>query len=162
MLYPKFVKQIHRKKQKTHCLFALIAFTGLFFYQHLAHSQQYVIVDSENGDIPLVLHRTQRMYRIQPLGSIIAMGWHCWSQVSLNQHNGGLNLLLKSFRDIRRRIISSVYVTKQMAIMQKRQNVSVLQRSLMRRILIWSHIFRNSETLPSLTRLMRKLWIVTN
>ena len=50
MLYPKFVKQIHTKKQKTHCLFALIAFTGLFFYQHLAHSQQYVIVDSENGD----------------------------------------------------------------------------------------------------------------
>lgn len=50
MLYPKFVKQIHTKKQKTHCLFALIAFTGLLFYQHLAHSQQYVIVDSENGD----------------------------------------------------------------------------------------------------------------
>ena len=50
MLYQKFVKQIHTKKQKTHCLFALIAFTGLFFYQHLAHSQQYVIVDSENGD----------------------------------------------------------------------------------------------------------------
>ncbi len=50
MFYQKFVKQIHTKKQKTHCLFALIAFTGLFFYQHLAHSQQYVIVDSENGD----------------------------------------------------------------------------------------------------------------
>lgn len=50
MLYQKFVKQIHTKKQKTHCLFALIAFTGLFFYQHLAHSQQYVIVDRENGD----------------------------------------------------------------------------------------------------------------
>ncbi|MDE0684700.1 MAG: hypothetical protein OXI63_17405, partial [Candidatus Poribacteria bacterium] len=50
MLYQKFIKQTHTKKQKTHCLFALIAFTGLFFYQHLAHSQQYVIVDSENGD----------------------------------------------------------------------------------------------------------------
>lgn len=50
MLYPKFVNQIHRMKQKTHCLFALIAFTGLLFCQHLAHSQQYVIVDSENGD----------------------------------------------------------------------------------------------------------------
>ena len=50
MLYSKFVKQIHAKKQKLHRLFALIAFTGLFFYQHLAHSQQYVIVDSENGD----------------------------------------------------------------------------------------------------------------
>ena len=50
MLYQKLVKQIHIKIQKTHCLFALIAFTGLFFYQHSAHSQQYVIVDSENGD----------------------------------------------------------------------------------------------------------------
>ncbi len=50
MLYQKFIKQTHTKKQKTHCLFALIVFTGLFFYQHLAHSQQYVIVDSENGD----------------------------------------------------------------------------------------------------------------
>lgn len=50
MLYSKFVKQIHAKKQKLHRLFALIAFTGLLFCQHLAHSQQYVIVDSENGD----------------------------------------------------------------------------------------------------------------
>lgn len=50
MLYQKFVKQIHPKKQKTHCLFALIAFIGLFFYQHSAYSQQYVIVDRENGD----------------------------------------------------------------------------------------------------------------
>ena len=50
MLYQKFVKQTHTKIQKTHRLFALIAFAGLFFYQHLAHSQQYVIVDSENGD----------------------------------------------------------------------------------------------------------------
>ena len=50
MLYQKFVKQTRTKIQKTHRLFALIAFTGLFFYQHLAHSQQYVIVDSENGD----------------------------------------------------------------------------------------------------------------
>ena len=50
MLYQKFVKQTHTKIQKTHCLFALIAFTGLFFYQHLAYSQQYVIVESENGD----------------------------------------------------------------------------------------------------------------
>ena len=50
MLYQKFVKQTHTKIQKTHRLFALIAFTGLFFYQHFAYSQQYVIVDSENGD----------------------------------------------------------------------------------------------------------------
>ena len=50
MLYQKFLKQIERKKQKTYLLFALITFTGLFFSQHLVHSQQYVIVDSENGD----------------------------------------------------------------------------------------------------------------
>ena len=50
MLYQKFVKQTRTKIQKTHRLFAVIAFTALFFSQHLAHSQQYVIVDSENGD----------------------------------------------------------------------------------------------------------------
>ena len=50
MLYQKFVKQTHTKIQKTHRLFALMAFTGLFFYQHLAYSQQYVTVDRENGD----------------------------------------------------------------------------------------------------------------
>ena len=50
MLYQKFVKQTHTKIQKTHRLFALIAFTGLLFYQHLAYSQQYLTVDRENGD----------------------------------------------------------------------------------------------------------------
>ncbi|MCG9133862.1 tetratricopeptide repeat protein [Candidatus Poribacteria bacterium] len=50
MLYQKFVKQIYTKIQKTHRLFALIAFAGLFFYQHFAYSQQYVVVESENGD----------------------------------------------------------------------------------------------------------------
>ena len=50
MLYQKFIKQTHTKIQKTHRLFALIAFTGLFFYQHFAYSQQYVTVDRENGD----------------------------------------------------------------------------------------------------------------
>ena len=50
MLYQKFVKQIHTNIQKTHCLFALIVFIGLFFYQHFAYSQQYVTVDRENGD----------------------------------------------------------------------------------------------------------------
>ena len=50
MLYQKFVKQTHGKKQKTHRLFTLIVFTGLLFYQHFAYGQQYVIVDSENGD----------------------------------------------------------------------------------------------------------------
>ena len=50
MLYQELVKRTHTSIQKTHRLFALIAFTALFFSQHLAHGQQYVIVDSENGD----------------------------------------------------------------------------------------------------------------
>ena len=50
MLYQRFIKQTHRKKQKMHRLFTLIMFTGLLFYQHFAYGQQYVIVDNENGD----------------------------------------------------------------------------------------------------------------
>ena len=50
MLYQKFVKQTHTKTQKTHLLFTLTALVGLLFYQSFAYSQQYVIVDSENGD----------------------------------------------------------------------------------------------------------------
>ena len=50
MLCQKHTKQTHRKKQKTHRLFGLVVLTGLLFYQHFAYSQQYVIVDSENGD----------------------------------------------------------------------------------------------------------------
>lgn len=50
MLYQKFVKQPQTKQQKAHRLFTLIVFTGLLFYQHFAYGQQYVIVDSENGD----------------------------------------------------------------------------------------------------------------
>ena len=75
MLYSKFVKQIHTKRQKTHCLFALIAFTGLFFYQHLAHSQQYVIVDSENGDRLTGLWRsgTDTHFEIEYQGQILRL-----------------------------------------------------------------------------------------
>ena len=50
MLHQKFVKHTHRKKQKVYCLFTLIALALLFVSQQLAYSQQYVIVDSENGD----------------------------------------------------------------------------------------------------------------
>ena len=49
-MHQKFIKQTQTRRQKTHRLFALIALTGLFFYLHLAHSQQYVIVDRKNGD----------------------------------------------------------------------------------------------------------------
>ena len=50
MLHQKSIKQTQKRRQQTHCLFALLAFTVLFLYQHLAYSQQYVIVDTENGD----------------------------------------------------------------------------------------------------------------
>lgn len=75
MLYQKFIKQIYRKKQKTHCLFALIAFTGLFFYQHLAHSQQYVIVDRENGDRLTGIWRggTETHFEIEYQGQVLRL-----------------------------------------------------------------------------------------
>ena len=75
MLYQKFVKQTHTRIQKTHRLFALIAFTGLFFYQHLAHSQQYVIVDSENGDRLTGIWRdgTETHFEIEYQGQVLRL-----------------------------------------------------------------------------------------
>lgn len=68
MLYQKFIKQTHR-------LFAVIAFIGLFFYQHLAHSQQYVIVDSENGDRFTGIWRdgTETHFEIEYQGQILRL-----------------------------------------------------------------------------------------
>ena len=86
MLYQKFVKQIHTKKQKMHCLFALIAFTGLFFYQHLAHSQQYIIVDRENGDRLTGIWRggTDTHFEIEYQGQVLrfALTGHTLSFIS--------------------------------------------------------------------------------
>ena len=50
MLPQKSVKYTHRKKQKAYPLLVLITLTILFACQYLAYSEQYVIVDSENGD----------------------------------------------------------------------------------------------------------------
>ena len=50
MLHQKLVKNTYLKKQKVYSLFTLIALALLFSSQHPAYSQQYVIVDSENGD----------------------------------------------------------------------------------------------------------------
>ena len=50
MLHQKFVKYTHTKKQKTYQLFALIVPVFLLFCQFPAYSEQYVIVESENGD----------------------------------------------------------------------------------------------------------------
>ena len=75
MLYQKFVKQTQTKIQKPHRLFALIAFSGLFFYQHLAHSQQYVIVDSENGDRLTGIWRdgTETHFEIEYQGQVLRL-----------------------------------------------------------------------------------------
>ena len=51
MLHQTFTKNTQTRKQKIYHLFVLIASVVLFVYQqHLAYSQQYVIVDRENGD----------------------------------------------------------------------------------------------------------------
>ena len=50
MLHQKFVKYTHTKKQKIHLLFALIVPALLLLCQFPAYSEQYVIVESENGD----------------------------------------------------------------------------------------------------------------
>ena len=50
MLYQTSAKNTQTRKQKIRRLFALITSVVLFFCQHLAYSEQYVIVDRENGD----------------------------------------------------------------------------------------------------------------
>ena len=50
MLHQKLVKNTQVKKQKVYRLFVPITLVILFAFQHLAYSQQYVVVDSENGD----------------------------------------------------------------------------------------------------------------
>lgn len=50
MLHQKRIKNIQIKKQKVYCLLTLIASALLFVFQHFSYSQQYVIVDNENGD----------------------------------------------------------------------------------------------------------------
>ena len=50
MLYQKFVKHTHTKKQKVYRLFALIVPAILLLCQSPVYSEEYVIVESENGD----------------------------------------------------------------------------------------------------------------
>ena len=50
MLHQKLIKNTQLKKQKVYCLLALITLVILLASQHFAYSQQYVVVDSENGD----------------------------------------------------------------------------------------------------------------
>ena len=50
MLHQPFRKKTQPKKQKTYHLFTLIISVILCLYQFPAYSQQYVVVDGENGD----------------------------------------------------------------------------------------------------------------
>ncbi len=50
MLHQTFKNNTQTKKQKASLLFALIISVVLFGYQDLAYSQQYAIVNAENGD----------------------------------------------------------------------------------------------------------------
>ena len=50
MLHQKLIKNTQLKKQKVYCLLALVTLAILLTSQHFAYSQQYVVVDSENGD----------------------------------------------------------------------------------------------------------------
>lgn len=50
MLHQTLRKMTQTEKQKTYPLFSLIISVVLFIYQFPAYSQQYVIVDRENGD----------------------------------------------------------------------------------------------------------------
>ena len=50
MLHQKLIKHTESKKQKVYHPFVRIVLTVLFVFQHLAYGEQYVIVDSENGD----------------------------------------------------------------------------------------------------------------
>ncbi len=76
MLYLNFMKQARTKKtQKTHLLFVLTTLVGLLFYQSFAYSQQYVIVDSENGDRFTGIWRdgTETHFEIEYQGQILRL-----------------------------------------------------------------------------------------
>ncbi len=76
MLDLNFMKQARTKKiQKTHLLFVLTALVGLLFYQSFAYSQQYVIVDSENGDRFTGIWRsgTETHFEIEYRGQILKL-----------------------------------------------------------------------------------------
>ena len=75
MLYQTFTKNTQIKKQKTYRLFALITSVVLFFCQHPAYSQQYVIVEKENGDRLTGTWRgaTETHFEIEYQGQVIRL-----------------------------------------------------------------------------------------
>ena len=75
MLHLNFIKQTRTKTQKIHLLFALTVFVGLLFCQSFAYSQQYVTVDSENGDRFTGIWRdgTETHFEIEYQGQILRL-----------------------------------------------------------------------------------------
>ena len=75
MLHLNFIKQTRTKIQKIHLLFALMVLVGLLFCQSFAYSQQYVIVDSENGDRFTGIWRdsTETHFEIEYQGQILRL-----------------------------------------------------------------------------------------
>lgn len=75
MLYLNFIKRTRAKIQKIHLLFSLTVLVGLLFCQGFAYSQQYVIVDSENGDRFTGIWRsgTETHFEIEYQGQILRL-----------------------------------------------------------------------------------------
>ena len=75
MLYQTFKQKTQTKKQKAYRLFALITSVILFVYQQPVYSQQYVIVDSENGDTLRGIWRdaTETHFEIEYQGQVLRL-----------------------------------------------------------------------------------------
>ena len=75
MLYQTFKQKTHIKKQKAYRIFALIISIVLFVYQQPVYSQQYVIVDAENGDTLRGIWRdaTDTHFEIEYQGQILRL-----------------------------------------------------------------------------------------
>lgn len=75
MLYQTFKQKTHAKKQKALRLFTLITSFVLFLYQQPVYSQQYVIVDAENGDTLRGIWRdaTDTHFEIEYHGQILRL-----------------------------------------------------------------------------------------
>lgn len=75
MLHLNFIKQIRTKIQKTYLLLAVTALVGSLFCQNFAYSQQYVIVENENGDRFTGIWRggTETHFEIEYQGQILRL-----------------------------------------------------------------------------------------
>lgn len=75
MLHQTFRKKTQTKKQKTYRLFVLIISVALFICQSSVYSQQYVVVDGENGDRLTGIWRggTETHFEIEYNGQVLRL-----------------------------------------------------------------------------------------